>query len=309
MDGYFFVFTGLKILVVLLIVVNTAAILTWGERRQSAMIQDRIGPNRAVIFLPSMVLKVLVLLVTAIVAAGLGGYARLAAHRSEAVRLDVGFSLTELLVLLVWTTIILVRRTERKKGHGFLMRNIPDARWVFYIGLALHVAVAVLRSSVTGEEHDKGGLAYAVFHYVGPFLAPALALALGIFVMMNIPRGKVGIRLGGTLHALADGAKMAFKEDFVPPNADRLLHSLAPMIALFPVFVVFAVIPFGDTLCVHINHTGHFWADLFNARLGDIGGGYSPYVARYGICGEGAVPLQVANLNVGILYMFAIAGT
>src|SRR6185503_15737628 len=29
----------------------------------------------------------------------------------------------------------------------------------------------------------------------------------------------------------------------------------------------------------------------------------------YGICGEGAVPLQVANLNVGILYMFALAGT
>jgi len=145
---------------------------------------------------------------------------------------------------------------------------------------------------------------------VGPILAGALLLGGALFTLLAIPSGKVGVRLGGMLHALADGAKMAFKEDFVPPNADRLLHSLGPLIALFPAFVVFAVIPFGDTVCIHPDTSGGFWADLFNARIGEVGGrGYSPYVSRYGVCAEGAVPLQVANLNVGILYMFALAGT
>ena len=310
MDGYFFLFTGLKILVVLLFVINTAAILTWGERRQSAMIQDRIGPNRAVIYVPGTVLKVLTLAVGGGLVAAVAGYAWVASKRSEPVRLDVGFVLTELAVMLAWMGIISARRAERRKGGGILNERIPDARVVFYVGLLFHLLVVALRTGVTGEEQERSGLAFAVFHYVGPVLAAALLLGGTLFTFSNIPVGKVGIRLGGTLHALADGAKMAFKEDFIPPNADRLLHSLGPLIALFPAFVVFAVIPFGDTVCIHPDTSGHFWADLFNARIGDIGGrGYSPYISRYGICSEGAVPLQVANLNVGILYMFALAGT
>jgi NADH-quinone oxidoreductase subunit H len=39
----------IKILVMVMFVLNLAAILTWADRRQSSMIQDRIGPNRAVI--------------------------------------------------------------------------------------------------------------------------------------------------------------------------------------------------------------------------------------------------------------------
>jgi NADH-quinone oxidoreductase subunit H len=309
MDGYFFLFTGLKILVVLLFAINTAAILTWGERRQSAMIQDRIGPNRAVIYLPGNILKVVVLLAGAGLAAAVASYAWMASKRSEPVRLDVGFILTELAVLLAWMGVIVARRVERKRGGGFLNEKITDARLVFYAGLLVHLLVVVLRSNVTGDGQDGASLAYPLFHFAGPVAAAALLFAGAVAAMLAIPKGKVGIRLGGTLHALADGAKMAFKEDFVPPNADRLLHSLGPIIALFPAFVVMAVVPFGDTVCIHPDTTGHFWSDLFNARIGQVGGGYSPYVSRYGVCSEGAVPLQVANLNVGILYMFAMAGT
>src|SRR5690349_478594 len=160
MDGYFFVFTGLKILVVLLFVINTAALLTWGERRQSAMIQDRIGPNRAVIYLPGMLLKAVVLLGGAGLAAAAAGYAWLASKRSEPVRLDVGFVLTELAVLLAWMGIIIARRAQNNKGGGFLTSSIPDARVAFFVGLLLHVLVAVLRANVSGTEQDRG-LAFA----------------------------------------------------------------------------------------------------------------------------------------------------
>src|ERR1700744_3990913 len=43
------IFAFVKILIMVMFVLNLAAILTWADRRQSSMIQDRIGPNRAVV--------------------------------------------------------------------------------------------------------------------------------------------------------------------------------------------------------------------------------------------------------------------
>src|SRR5256885_6403450 len=102
MDGYSILFACLKILVVLLFVVNTAAILTWGERRQSAMIQDRIGPNRAVIYVPGFVLKLLSVVVGLGLAGAVAAYILAVQRRTEAVRLDVAFGLTELAIALAW---------------------------------------------------------------------------------------------------------------------------------------------------------------------------------------------------------------
>ncbi|GAB4341832.1 MAG: NADH-quinone oxidoreductase subunit NuoH [Candidatus Abyssubacteria bacterium] len=59
-----------------------------------------------------------------------------------------------------------------------------------------------------------------------------------------------GFRLAGLLHPVADGIKMIMKEDFVPAGADRVVHTIAPLIALFPAFVAYAVIPFGDQLVI-----------------------------------------------------------
>lgn len=83
--------------------------------------------------------------------------------------------------------------------------------------------------------------------------------------------GFAGMGLVNTL--IADPIKFLTKEDFIPPKGDRLLHTLAPCLALFPPLVTFAVIPFGDIL----------------------------------VLGERVIPLQVANLNVGILYIFSMA--
>ena len=82
--------------------------------------------------------------------------------------------------------------------------------------------------------------------------------------------GFAGLGLVNTL--VADTLKFLTKEDFIPPAGDKLLHTLAPCMALFPALVTFAVIPFGDVLNI----------------------------------GDRAINLQVANLNIGILYVFAM---
>jgi NADH-quinone oxidoreductase subunit H len=309
--GYTLLFAFLKILIVLLFVINTAALLTWGERRQSAMIQDRIGPNRAVIFLPGILIKVLCLVLGFGLAAAVIANAYGVSKAPIPMRLDVGVGFAELAVLLGWMVLCAMRRgavlREAKTGFGGALASLPDARVIFYVGLVLHVLMLVLRGAA--DETDPGALGVFFFD-VAPAAAAILLALIGAAGFLAAPAGKLGVRLGGTLHALADGAKMAFKEDFIPQNADRLLHSLGPLIALFPAFVTFAVVPFGDTMCVHINSTGHFFSDLFHASIGQItASGYSPVVPRHGVCADGAVSLQVADLNVGILYMFALAGT
>jgi NADH-quinone oxidoreductase subunit H len=65
-------------------------------------------------------------------------------------------------------------------------------------------------------------------------------------------RANIGpIKLMGILHFVADALKMIFKEDFVPGNVHRGLFALAPILALAPVFIAFAIIPFGPTIFPH----------------------------------------------------------
>ena len=54
-----------------------------------------------------------------------------------------------------------------------------------------------------------------------------------------------GIRAIGLLHPAADVLKLITKEDVVPRGANRVLHLLAPVIALVPAIITLAVIPFG----------------------------------------------------------------
>jgi NADH-quinone oxidoreductase subunit H len=54
----------------------------------------------------------------------------------------------------------------------------------------------------------------------------------------------------GLLQSLADGVKLALKEDIVPKAADKVVFVLAPVIATIPAFVAFSVIPFGPVVDV-----------------------------------------------------------
>lgn len=105
-------------------------------------------------------------------------------------------------------------------------------------------------------------------------------------VRAAIAIGGARIRLLGLLHPLADAVKFLWKEDFVPPRADKLLFALAPIIALVPVLACFAVIPFGGTL-----YLDHLREVLPSHPTGP------------------AFSLQIAPLDIGIMFVLALGGT
>ncbi|MFC5992610.1 NADH-quinone oxidoreductase subunit NuoH [Pseudonocardia hispaniensis] len=55
---------------------------------------------------------------------------------------------------------------------------------------------------------------------------------------------------GGWLQSLADGLKLAFKEDIMPAHADKKVYFIAPVISTIPAFVALSVIPFGGEVSI-----------------------------------------------------------
>ena len=76
----------------------------------------------------------------------------------------------------------------------------------------------------------------------------------------------------GILQPIADGVKMFMKEDFTPANADKWLFILGPGIAMFTSLITSSIIPWGPDL------------QLFGR----------------------SISLQVAEINIGILFAFGI---
>ncbi len=74
-------------------------------------------------------------------------------------------------------------------------------------------------------------------------------------IMERKTLGRMQNRLGpnrvgpfGLLQPIADGVKMLIKEDIVPFSADKTLHFLAPIALTVPVWLAFAVLPFGRNM-------------------------------------------------------------
>src|SRR5207249_11046089 len=59
----------------------------------------------------------------------------------------------------------------------------------------------------------------------------------------------------GWLQAVADALKMAWKEDIMPANADKVVFFLAPVLSAAPAFVALTVLPFGPEVSIFGEHT------------------------------------------------------
>ena len=84
-------------------------------------------------------------------------------------------------------------------------------------------------------------------------MAPAIMMYLTWIERKLIARmqnrfGPTRVGIYGLLQPLADGLKMLIKEDIVPRGADRLLHLAAPILAVVPAILLFAVVPFGRNM-------------------------------------------------------------
>jgi NADH-quinone oxidoreductase subunit H len=91
---------------------------------------------------------------------------------------------------------------------------------------------------------------------------------------------RIQIRIGpnragpsGWFQPIADGIKLIFKEELIPARAYKVVFLLAPIITVFPALVIMAVIPWGTSITI----------------LGR------------------QVPLYIADINVGVLYLVSIA--
>ncbi|MGQ9489867.1 MAG: NADH-quinone oxidoreductase subunit NuoH [Anaerolineae bacterium] len=78
----------------------------------------------------------------------------------------------------------------------------------------------------------------------------------------------------GLGHPIADALKMIFKEEIIPAGADKVLFVMAPALAIAPALLMFAVIPVGPTV------------NLFGKEI----------------------PLVVADVNIGVLWVLAVSG-
>jgi NADH-quinone oxidoreductase subunit H len=77
----------------------------------------------------------------------------------------------------------------------------------------------------------------------------------------------------GILQPIADAVKLMIKEDITPVRADRWVFTAAPIIAMVPALIVYAVIPFGPEV------------SLFGRK----------------------VTLYITDINVGLLYIVSVA--
>lgn len=143
-------------------------------------------------------------------------------------------------------------------------------------------------------DHVPLGTAYYEWSIVIALLLGGMHVLLEVVIRNTVDKRGHFVAFGG-LHTIVDVIKTVFKEDFVPPRADKFLHSAAPILATIPAFATFAVIPFAPDL--HWGPEG----DGFRWLWTIVSDGVTPAGTT--------IPMQIANINVGILYIFAIAGT
>src|SRR5437879_5711645 len=108
-----------------------------------------------------------------------------------------------------------------------------------------------------------------IFIVILPMVSYAVYAERRVSAFMQDRLGPNRVGPAGLFQPIADAAKFLLKEDFTPATVNTFYYWLAPCLAMIPAILTIAVVPFGSTLF--------------------------------------GVPMVIADINVGILYVFAIA--
>src|SRR5438094_3659408 len=108
-----------------------------------------------------------------------------------------------------------------------------------------------------------------LFLVILPMVSYAVYAERRVSAFMQDRLGPNRVGPAGLFQPIADAAKFLLKEDFTPASVNTFYYWLAPCLAMIPAILTIAVVPFGSSLF--------------------------------------GVPMVIADINVVILYVFAIA--
>src|SRR5881394_3196661 len=108
-----------------------------------------------------------------------------------------------------------------------------------------------------------------VFLVILPMVSYAVYAERKISALIQGRLGPNRVGPAGLFQPIADAMKFLLKEDFTPAHVNTFYYWLAPCLAMIPAITTLAVVPFGSTLF--------------------------------------GVPMVIADINVGVLFVFAIA--
>ncbi|MFT4126774.1 MAG: NADH-quinone oxidoreductase subunit NuoH [Gordonia sp. (in: high G+C Gram-positive bacteria)] len=117
------------------------------------------------------------------------------------------------------------------------------------------------------------GKAIVIFIFLVVTTLAAILIERKVMARMQHRLGPNRLGPHGLLQSLADGVKLALKENVTPFGVDKAIYFLAPVIAVIPAITAFAVIPFAPMVSI----AGH------------------------------RTPLQLTDLGVGVLFVLAMA--
>jgi NADH-quinone oxidoreductase subunit H len=160
-------------------------------------------------------------------------------------------------------------------------QSLPSAVQLFLKGLAVVLVIfplggigSLAERKVSAWIQQRPGPNRALPPLLGFGGAVPLPLVLTIVGFIGrIPILGTFLQRLGLFHLMADGLKMLFKEDALPGHVNKVYFVLAPVLAMIPALTTVSVVPFG----AFINEAGQM------------------------------VPLILADVDVGILAMFAVS--